>query len=136
MYNAVESHQAVSTGQGVPAPEGDERRTSARVDFSVEVNGEAGHQFFTGFTENISTGGLFIATYQTMPLGACLRVAFRIPRVDRNFECNAQVRWVRDTTEVGGPGPGMGVAFLDLSYSDSVLIDAILRQLETMFYES
>ena len=118
-----------------PVPAGAEQRAADRIDFSIEVSGEAGHQFFTGFTENISAGGLFIATYQALPLGANLRVAFRIPGVDRVFECETEVRWVREPDDRSSLMPGMGVRFLDLPPDDVRLLDQVIKRLETLFYE-
>ena len=112
------------------------RRIATRHDLKVEVSGQSEHQFFTGFSENISTGGLFIATYQTLPLGTQFMLAFSVPGVDRQFECNCEVRWVREAdAETPHAVPGVGVNFLELSESDEKILDAILARVDTMFYD-
>lgn len=113
-----------------------DRRSVGRLDFTLEVSGESGHQFFTGFAENISTGGLFIATYHTLPVGTRLRVGFRVPGLDRNFECDSEVRWVREYSDHScAVVPGIGVKFLNLSSSDVAQLDQQLSRLETLFFE-
>ncbi|MBT9555303.1 MAG: TIGR02266 family protein [Myxococcales bacterium] len=118
------------------APQKQDRRNADRLDFTLEVSGESGHQFFTGFAENISTGGLFIATYQTLPVGTRLRVGFRVPGLDRNFECDSEVRWVREYSDHScAVVPGIGVRFLNLSAADTAQLDQQLSRLETLFFE-
>ncbi len=112
------------------------RRIATRHDLKVEVSGQSGHQFFTGFSENISTGGLFIATYQTLPLGTTFQLSFSVPGVDRQFECKCEVRWVREhDAETPHAVPGVGVNFLELTASDEQIIDTILGRVDTMFYD-
>ena len=45
----------------------------------VEVDHQSEHNFFTGFMENISSGGLFVATYGLMEIGQRLEVSFTVP---------------------------------------------------------
>ncbi len=45
-------------------------RESARVELSVEIDVDTDSNFYTGFTENISTGGIFIATHTPAIVGA------------------------------------------------------------------
>ena len=53
----------------IPAPKTAESRQFTRVPFTVEVSVASEHNFFTGFTSNISEGGVFIATDLPPPLG-------------------------------------------------------------------
>jgi len=111
-------------------------RIAPRHDLRVEVSGQSDHQFFTGFSENISTGGLFIATYQTLPLGTTFQFSFSVPGVDRQFDCKCEVRWVREHDAESPHGvPGVGVNFLELSPADERILDAILSRVDTMFYD-
>ena len=112
------------------------QRQHTRFDFKLEVSANTGHQFFTGFTENISTGGLFVQTYQTMPLGSVLSMAMRIPGLDREFQLECEVRWVREYSEMTPHMlPGMGVRFINLAPEDELLLNAALSQMQTMFYD-
>ena len=112
------------------------RRIAPRHDLKVEVSGQSDHQFFTGFSENISTGGLFIATYQTLPLGTEFQLSFSVPGVNKQFDCKCIVRWVREhDAEAPHAVPGVGVNFVELSPADEKILDAILSRVETMFYD-
>lgn len=123
--------QATAAAQ-IPTQERQHERRDARL----EVNAKDGHQFFTGFTENISAGGLFVQTYQTLPLGSRFDLAFRVPGVDYDFDCMCEVRWVREYDDTRpGTLPGMGVNFLNLNAQETELLDGALSRLETMFYD-
>jgi uncharacterized protein (TIGR02266 family) len=114
----------------------DNRRSTPRVDFKVEVSGGAKHQFFTGFTENISSGGLFVATHDLLPLGTTLRVAFSVPGLDHQFELDCEVRWVRDHNEdFPDMIPGIGVRFMSLTPQDTQYLNEVLKRLDTLFYD-
>lgn len=102
-----------------PAPF-DERRSGERVVIETEVSFASDSQFFTGLTGNLSTGGVFIATYRALPIGCDVTLHIDMP--DGELVAKGQVRWARDAAS-GGP-PGLGVAFDPL---DSATIDRIAR---------
>ena len=113
-----------------------ELRENQRYDFQCEVSAQSDHQFFTGFTENISAGGLFISTYETLPLGTRFRVAFNVQGMEYTFAATAEVRWLREYSEMTPHmTPGMGVNFIDLTPRDEQILDAILQRIDTMFYD-
>ncbi len=91
---------------------GDDRRSTPRFfgEFELEFNYET--HFFAGLTLDISTGGLFIATYQLLPVGTRLSLSFQLPDGTR-LSVRGEVRWVRSGGE-GHERPGMGVAFREL----------------------
>ena len=113
------------------------RRNKDREDFKVEVGLLSDYQFYTGFTQNISTGGLFVATHDILRVGTQFRVSFRIPGVDHVFSCNAEVRWSRtyDGGSLDEMQPGMGVRFVDLSEMEVGLINGYIVGRETLFHE-
>ena len=51
----------------------DNRRQFVRHAYETEVSLESGSNFYTGLTQDLSAGGLFIATHQILPLGSSLR---------------------------------------------------------------
>ncbi len=85
-------------------------RTHVRVPTVVEVDLFNENTFFTGFTENISRGGLFIATSAPYELGSRLSIRLSLmggaPR-----EHEVVVRWIRPAGTPGGLPAGMGVQF-------------------------
>jgi len=76
--------------------------------------------FFAGLTLDISSGGLFIATYHLLPVGTALSLSFQLPDEVR-LSVRGEVRWVRCASE-GHERPGMGVAFKELSAEALVAI--------------
>ena len=112
------------------------QRFHKRYEFELELSANSSHQFFTGFTENISAGGLFIATYQTLPLGSKFQIQFTVPGVDYQFQVDCEVRWVREYNEMmPHMTPGMGVNFIDLSVGEQQILNDSLKRMETMFYD-
>ncbi len=127
MHSDMTSHHQDTKAPGI------EQRRFERHAFEVELSAQWDHQFFTGFTENISAGGLFIATHDIQPLGTRFRIAFTVPEIGRTFEPMCEVRWHRPVG-AGGTG-GMGVNFIDLSAEEQDTLDEVLRHAETLFYD-
>lgn len=109
-------------------PEVDEdRRFSDRVSVDVDIGFQSETQFFTGFSEDISGGGIFIATHDTLPLGTRLSVSFVLPDGHR-VTARGRVSWLREARGASSAYiPGMGVRFNALGEDDQ---EAILRFLE------
>jgi uncharacterized protein (TIGR02266 family) len=108
-------------------------RAARRIDLEVEITFESEHNFYTGFTQNISSGGLFVATHDLKRVGSQLRVRFVIPGLPGPVEADAVVRWVR---EVGDPEAyGMGVQFVNLSAPVQAAIDRFIAQRDSIFYD-
>jgi uncharacterized protein (TIGR02266 family) len=84
-----------------------ERRATERVSIEAEVSMGSETQFFTGLGGNLSAGGLFVATYRTLPVGCS--VALHVSMPDGAFVAKGTVRWVRDVST--GASPGLGIAF-------------------------
>ena len=116
---------------------GPEQRVHSRLEMEIEVSGtESDHQFFTGFTENISAGGLFVATYETLPLGSRFYLQFSVPGVDHAFNVECEVRWLREYNEMTPQmKTGMGVSFVNLSEQEQSILNELLTKVDTLFYE-
>jgi uncharacterized protein (TIGR02266 family) len=93
--------------------DGAERRSSERWACALELEFTNESQFFAGLTQDISRGGLFIATYRKLAVGTPLRLRFDLPG-GATVDVSGEVRWVREPT-AGGTRPGLGVAFTDLA---------------------
>jgi len=88
----------------------DDNRVHARIPLAVEVDLFNEHTFFTGFTENVSRGGLFIATEAPFELGT--RVKMKLSLMGGpSREHEVVVRWIRPPGTPGGLPAGMGVQF-------------------------
>ena len=97
---------------------GDDRRvgTNKRVYIEVEIGLSTESHIYTGLSLDVSTGGVFVATYEPSGPGTAISLYFVLPD---GYVVNAQgvVRWTRDATAEAPPG--MGVAFVDIS-SESI----------------
>lgn len=109
------------------------RRSHPRVDVNVSVDIVLGNQFFTGFSENLSSGGIFVATSDIVPIGTQVDISFTVPGYTHTFFAAAQVRWIREESAGFGPG-GMGIQFSGMSQEDQDLLYEILGKVETIFF--
>lgn len=116
-------------------PTGAERRLADRVHVNAEVGVYSDSNFFTGFTEDISEGGLFVATYDLEPIGTVIEVEFTLPG-NHNMKLAGEVRWLRDPIQAeDGMFPGMGVRFIDLNPGDRELLQEFCAARQPLFYE-
>lgn len=94
--------------------DGSERRAlrDKRVCVEVEIGLTSESHIYTGLSLDVSTGGVFVATYDPAPAGTCVSLYFVLPD---GHVVNAEgvVRWTRAATE--DAPPGMGVAFAHIS---------------------
>lgn len=107
-----------------PAPTGRFRRPSGfdgsdrraqgdkRVFVEVEIGLTTESHIYTGISLDVSTGGVFVATYNPSPPGTSVTLYFVLPD---GHVVNAEgvVRWTR--AQAGDSPPGMGVAFVRIS---------------------
>jgi uncharacterized protein (TIGR02266 family) len=92
---------------------GDRRRhDTKRVFIEIEIGLTSESHIYTGLSLDVSTGGVFVATYEPSPPGTAVSVYFVLPD---GYVVNAEgvVRWTRAATE--DASPGMGVAFVNIS---------------------
>ncbi len=112
------------------------RRSYPRVDSEIEIDFESDHTFFSGFSENLSDGGLFVATYNKRSLGDRLHVRFTLPGVERPIEATVEVRWLRDYDAQSEQSPGFGAAFVVLDDEDRNTIHHFLRLRAPIFFDA
>lgn len=113
-----------------------ERREKPRVAVSVGVGFRSDSNFYTGFTEDISEGGLFIATHMLRPIGSELQIICALP-TGPEISVRGIVRWLRDPHDyITEAPPGMGVQFQDLAPEDLARIKAFVAVREPLFYEA
>ncbi len=112
-----------------------ELRESPRVDVEAEVTFSSEENFYQGFSENISEGGLFLITFATRRCGEVITVRFSLPGIERPIEARAEVRWLRSPDWERGVNPGIGVRFIDLSDADREAIERFAARREPLFYD-
>ena len=88
--------------------------------------------FITEFSENISTGGMFIRTTRPQPPGSIFDFEFTLGEDYTLIHGLGEVVWVREKDEGFDRPAGMGVRFLSLDPDSRRLIDEIVaRRLES-----
>jgi uncharacterized protein (TIGR02266 family) len=129
---AQQAAQQETTRRSDPA----DKRSTARIAVAVDVSYQTEHNFFMGLTENLSEGGLFIATYDSLPLGTELDLTLNLPE-NEPILAHCEVRWVREHTPfTQDVAPGLGVQFLNLTESHKVAIRSFLAQRDPILYEA
>jgi uncharacterized protein (TIGR02266 family) len=109
-----------------------ESRREPRHFVELEVNIGSESNFYLGFTENLSSGGVFVATYALKPIGAKVEVALTLPD-GATLTMPGIVRWLRQPSGEGWPG--IGVQFEAVSPEDETRIRKFLSLREPMFYD-
>ena len=118
---------------GASAPE---RRGRPRIDLHVGIGFHNGSRFYTGFTADISEGGLFVASHMLQPVGSELTLTFALPS-GPEISVRAAVRWAHDTDEYDPANPpGMGVQFLNLGSADAERIAELVALRPPVFFVS
>ncbi len=111
-------------------------RECIRFDLEVAVDIASDHNFFTGFSCNLSGGGLFVATHNVSPVGTLLEISFLLPGSDAPIVAQVEVRWVREQNTESDSPPGMGLRFLTVDADSSARIqDFIKRTREPLFHD-
>ncbi len=113
-------------------------RAAERFDLEVTVDLESDHNFYTGLTQNISSGGVFIATHHLRRIGDRITLKFTLPGSEKVLEVETEVRWIRENTallQAGESGTGMGVRFINLSPETQAAINAFVTSRESLYYD-
>ncbi|MBU0550304.1 TIGR02266 family protein [Myxococcota bacterium] len=112
-----------------------QRRGADRQRLDVRISLTSQDNFFSGFAQDISGGGLFIASFDLLPIGHPVEVAFTLPG-GLAMRADAIVRWVR-TVDPSQPQrwPGMGVEFLNLDKASQEAIHAFMDLRAPLFFD-
>jgi uncharacterized protein (TIGR02266 family) len=114
----------------------DERRSSPRYQVQVEVGMQTESNFYTGLTQDLSGGGVFVATNQIRPVGERIKVLLTLPGQTEPFEILTEVRWIRSSTlSRGVDDPGMGLRFLQMSPRARKVIGDFITQRDSLFFD-
>ena len=108
-----------------------EHRDTPRTSTVVQVNYHTVDSFFTDFADNISAGGMFIATPKPLRSGIRLSVEFLLPKCDYPIQVKAEVAWSRSVPS-DGQQRGMGVKFDSLSPSAKDKVNTIVKRLRSV----
>ena len=110
-----------------------ERREKPRARYVTAVHLSSDSNFYTGFSNNVSEGGIFVATHLLRIHGTVITVEFSLPDGGPPIRVESVVRWTCDSD--ASERPGMGLQFRNLRAEDRRRIEAFVVQRETLFYE-
>jgi len=86
----------------------DGSRIAPRICIHANVTAESEDNFFSGITENISQGGVFVSSYSPPAVGERVRLKLSVDG-SGDLVVTGEVRWLR--TEEDGTETGCGVQF-------------------------
>ena len=109
------------------------QRRAPRRSCEIELEFTEDTHFYAGLTQDISQGGVFIATYKVLPVGHRLQLEFDLPD-GMHVSAKGEVRWLRETASATSR-PGMGVAFLDLSDDSREAITEFCRKRPPLYMD-
>jgi uncharacterized protein (TIGR02266 family) len=130
METDVERPSDIEPGE---RPSSIERRRRARLgcEFEVEFLGDS--HLIAGLTQDISEGGVFVATYQALPLGTVVSLGLELP--SGRVVVQGAVRWRRDGVEDSELRPGLGIQFIDLHPQTVAVLTEFCRAHPAHYYE-
>ncbi|MCP3102528.1 TIGR02266 family protein [Myxococcus sp. K15C18031901] len=116
------------------SPDGSEARRNGRVRMHTAIDMRSDSNFFTGFSMDISEGGVFIATVDAPPRGTQVELDFTLPG-GRPMKVTGVVRWVREANpKTPELMPGVGVQFTGLPHEVASAIGSFVTTREPLFY--
>ena len=107
-----------------------ERRGEPRIDAAFHVRFRHRDEFVKQYTENISAGGLFIATDQTVERDTILDITMFIPDLAQEIAIKGRVVYILD--DAGAArfecAKGIGVQILEMSPADRSVFDGYVER--------
>jgi uncharacterized protein (TIGR02266 family) len=109
-------------------------RGSARIPMQTQVDMSSDSNVFTGFSTNLSEGGVFVATVNLLPVGTPVDLTFSLPGKTR-ITVKGEVRWTREIDDrVPDVFPGVGVRFVELGVDAAQALHRFVAEREPLFY--
>jgi hypothetical protein len=122
----------------VPPPEPDpepELEPLPPADYAadVEIDPTSDSNLYVGFTDDLSTAGVFVATYLARPLGSTVDLSVGLPGGDR-LRLRGHVEWLREPSWSSDVWPGMGVRLDATSEDTAARLLAFLGTRDPLFF--
>lgn len=118
----------------VPASAAGHHREHSRFTVDLDVSVGSDHNFYAGFAENLSAGGVFIATHKLKPVGSTVELSINLPE-KVTIKAVGEVRWIRVFNEHSDTPPGMGVRFREIDDSSVASIGDFLSRRDPLFFD-
>ncbi|MEC8422582.1 MAG: PilZ domain-containing protein [Myxococcota bacterium] len=121
-----EIREAVDADRAYQASVEADRRRRARIGLQADVSGMSQTNFFAGLSEDISEGGVFVATMSPPPVGDTVHLRITVNGdATRSVVVKGTVRWHR--TDEAGVQTGCGIQFEELSGDPRRAITALMQ---------
>jgi uncharacterized protein (TIGR02266 family) len=117
-----------------PLSEASHRREHSRFSVDLDVTVGSDHNFYAGFAENLSAGGVFIATHKLKPVGSKIELSINLPD-GAQVKAIGEVRWIRVFNERSDTPPGMGVKFEGIDDASVTAIQGFLSRRDPLFFD-
>lgn len=127
----------------------EDRRRHARYALSLAVTMQGDNNFYVGLSEDISEGGLFIATFYLLPIGTPVELSFTLPNTDEPITASGTVQWLRGPDAIAssenifgaggdphGVAPGIGIQFHDLDAAERTTIRNFMQRRQPVFFDA
>jgi uncharacterized protein (TIGR02266 family) len=115
-------------------PSSKERREHTRIEVQVEVSLESTTQLYTGLTGDLSEGGVFVPTWQEVPVGSEIDLELTLP--NGTIRTRSVVRWRREmSTLTPDVPPGVGIGFLEMDDDARELLSEFCASREPLYYD-
>jgi uncharacterized protein (TIGR02266 family) len=105
-----------------------------RLDVSLMVSIDSESNFYVGFTENLSDGGVFVATHAPRPIGCAVNLVIALPN-QMPIRAKGTVAWIREYSDANEAVPGMGIRFDQISANDVKRVLEFARARQPMFFD-
>jgi uncharacterized protein (TIGR02266 family) len=86
---------------------GEDKRRAARQPVTLFVDYEGAEDLVGDFTDNLSSGGTFVTTNRTLPVGTQVQLVLSFPGLLEPISIEGTVRWTRGDNAVGDAGAGI-----------------------------
>lgn len=124
-----------SMSETLSSSTGSDRRRQQRHTVRLGVTLTSESNLYVGFADNISEGGLFVATHELMPIGTAVDLEFELPERTEPLRVRGEVRWQRAVSDLDDHVfPGFGVKFIDLGEREAKAIAEFLETREPIFH--
>jgi uncharacterized protein (TIGR02266 family) len=111
-------------------------RSHERVPVEVAVSMESENNFYAGITDNISEGGVFIATVTPPARGTVVDLQLSLPGYEAPFAVRGVVRWIREPqASCEGMPPGCGIQWLEMTRETLMAIHHFVQRRETILFD-
>jgi len=132
--DSQELHDEATILSVAPLADAAHRREHSRFSVDLDVTVGSDHNFYAGFAENLSAGGVFIATHKLKPVGSKIELTINLPD-GVQLRAEGEVRWIRVFNEQSDTPPGMGVRFNDLPAASVAAIQDFLERRDPLFFD-